>query len=99
MRIDFHYGPQATAESERSSAQKAAAADRAPSSEVLAPEDQTQLSNAHAQVQALSAQASHLPEVREERIEALRQAVQAGHYHCDPGRVAGSLVDQMILAT
>lgn len=59
-------------------------------------EDQAQLSGAHAQVQALAAQASQLPEVRHQRVESLRQAIVGGQYRADSQQVAGAIVDHMI---
>ena len=58
--------------------------------------DQTQLSGSHAQVQALVVQASQLPEIREERIHVLRQAIQSGQYHSSPEKVAGALFAHLI---
>ncbi|HXY78130.1 MAG TPA: flagellar biosynthesis anti-sigma factor FlgM [Candidatus Acidoferrales bacterium] len=94
MRIDLNYGPQQIQESDRSSAQTTTAAGAAASNPLG--EDQAQLSGAHVQVAALAAQASHLPEVREERVQALRQAIQSGHYQVSPEKVASALMVQMV---
>jgi len=59
-------------------------------------EDQAQLSGSHAQVGALAAQAAQLPEVRQERVAALRQAVAGGSYRPQPEKTAGALVAHMI---
>jgi flagellar biosynthesis anti-sigma factor FlgM len=99
MRIDVNYEPQALSETSRSSAQSATtAAASASASRGLGGEDQTDLSGAHAQVQALVAEASQLPEVREERVQALRQAVERGGYSTSPEAVAGALVGHMLAA-
>jgi len=58
-------------------------------------EDQAQLSGTHVQVQALAAQASQLPEVRQEKVSALRQAILGGSYHPDPEQVADALLSHM----
>jgi len=94
MRIELNYGPQQLAESNRSSAQAANAAERSTASGA-AGEDQAQLSGSHVQVQALAAQASQLPEVRQERVQALREAIQSGHYHVSPEKVAGAMLEHM----
>ncbi len=65
-------------------------------SESILGEDQAQLSGAHLQVQALAAQASQLPEVRQERVSALRQAVESGNYSPSPEQVAGALLSHMM---
>ncbi len=97
MRIDLNHEPQPLAETNRSSAQSTtAAAARASASQVLGGEDQAELSGAHAQVQALVAQASQLPEVRQERVQALRLAVERGGYSTSPEAVASALVAHML---
>lgn len=58
-------------------------------------EDQAQLSGGHVLVQALAAQASQLPELRQEKVSALRQAVQSGDYQPDPEQVAGALISHL----
>ncbi len=59
-------------------------------------EDQAQLSGMHVQVQALAAQAAQLPEVRQERVSALRQVVLGGSYHPSSDQVAGAIFDDML---
>jgi flagellar biosynthesis anti-sigma factor FlgM len=96
MRIDLNPGPQPLPETDRGSAQNSRTAGSSTASSGLAGEDQAELSGAHAQVQVLVAQASQLPEVREERVQALRQAVQSGHYQSSPEKVAGAMFAHMI---
>jgi flagellar biosynthesis anti-sigma factor FlgM len=97
MRVDLNHESQALPETSRSSTQGAtAAAASASASQVLGGEDQTELSGAHAQVQALVAQAAQLPEIRQERVQALRQAVERGGYATSPEAVAGALVTYML---
>jgi flagellar biosynthesis anti-sigma factor FlgM len=97
MRIDLNHEPQPLSESSRSSAQSAtAAAASVSASQALGGEDQAELSGAHAQVQALLAQAAQLPEVRGERVQALRQAVERGSYLTTPEAVAGALLTHML---
>lgn len=96
MRIDLNHGPQPLPETNRSTTQSPGAPVRSSASHALGGEDQAELSGAHAQVQALVAQASQLPEVRAERVHALRQAIQDGHYQSIPEKVAGALFAHMI---
>jgi flagellar biosynthesis anti-sigma factor FlgM len=98
MRIDVNHEPQSLPETSRSSAEStsAAASSSASASPVPGGEDQADLSGAHAQVQALVAEASQLPEIREERVQALRQAVERGGYSTSPDAVAGALVGHML---
>jgi len=97
MRIDLNHEPQPLPETSRSNVESAtAAAASASTSQTLGGEDQADLSGAHAQVQALVAQAAQLPEVREERVQALRLAVERGGYSTSPEAVAGALVAHML---
>jgi len=95
MRIDFHYGPQPALQTDRNVSQGNPALGG--SSQKTEPEqDQAEISAAHVKVQALAAQASQLPEVREARVQSLRQAISDGQYRADPEKVAGSLLSHMI---
>ncbi|MGA1985058.1 MAG: flagellar biosynthesis anti-sigma factor FlgM [Candidatus Sulfotelmatobacter sp.] len=95
MRIDLNSAPQPLPESSRSSAASEAAAGNSSPSNATGGADQALLSGAHAQVQALVAQASQLPEVRQERVQALRQAIQSGRYQSHPDEVAGAVFAHM----
>jgi flagellar biosynthesis anti-sigma factor FlgM len=94
MRIDLHYGPQQATETERSSAQANQAAN-ASTSQVQLGQDEAAFSGAHVQVQALAAQALQLPEVREEKVQALRQALHAGQYQPNPKKTADAMAALM----
>lgn len=99
MRIDQNYGPQAVPETERSTQSNAAAASSSATSTSGAAntEDQAHLSGALAQVQALMAHAAQLPEVREEKVQALRQTVLKGQYNPGAQNVAGAMLSYMTL--
>ena len=95
MRIDLNYGPQSTSQTDRASAQSNAVAGGSQFTSVPG-EDQAHLSAGHAQVDALAAQAAQLPEVRQERVQALRQVLLRGQYNPRPERIAGAMVDYML---
>jgi flagellar biosynthesis anti-sigma factor FlgM len=95
MRIDLNYGPQATPESSPGGAQKAAVPGSAPSP-ALGGEDQAQFSAAHVQVQELATLASQLPEVQQEKVQALRLAVGSGQYQVRPHDVATALLAHLL---
>jgi flagellar biosynthesis anti-sigma factor FlgM len=97
MRIDPNQGAQALPESERLGNQSASASDTQAASSGVLGEDQAQLSGVHVQVQALTAQALHLPEVRQEKVNALRQVVQAGSYQPSSGQIADSMFQHMLV--
>jgi flagellar biosynthesis anti-sigma factor FlgM len=94
MRIDQNYGPHATPETNPSGTQKGAGNSPAPSPALG--EDQTQLSGAHAQVQALATLAAQLPEIRQEKVQALRLAVSGGQYQVRPHDLATALVAHLV---
>lgn len=94
MRIDPNLAPQLP-ETSRSSTQGSGQPVRS-SGSAPGPEDQTQLSGSHTQVLALVARASQFPEVREERIHILRQAIQSGQYQASPEKVAGAIFAHLI---
>jgi flagellar biosynthesis anti-sigma factor FlgM len=107
MRIDSNFGPQSVPENNRSTTESASAAGNASANSTSAETqlgsdplgtDQAQLSGVHLQVQALAAQAAQLPEVRQERVSALRQAVLGGNYDTTPEQTAGALLGHMIIA-
>ncbi len=100
MRIDSNQSGQAASESNQpASAQTAgsnAAAGGGPGVNLNLNEDQAQLSGTHVLVQALVAEAAQLPDVRQEKVSALRQAVQSGGYGSDPAQVAGALFSHLV---
>jgi|HubBroStandDraft_5_1064220.scaffolds.fasta_scaffold130620_2 flagellar biosynthesis anti-sigma factor FlgM len=98
MRIDLYHEPQPSQESNRSSSRGTSVLDSPFASNGLdgSGEDQAELSGTLVQVLALMAQASQLPEVRQERISALRQAVQSGSYQTSPEQVAEAVLTHMI---
>jgi flagellar biosynthesis anti-sigma factor FlgM len=95
MRVDLNHGTQQVPEGNSGSMQNPAA-NRSASLSPAIGEDQAQLSGAQVQVEALAGQASQLPEVREERVQALRQAVETGRYQPAPLEVAGAMLTYMV---
>jgi len=95
MRID-HYGPQSLPEPESRPAASSASNASSSSSGAGSAEDQAQFSGAHVQVAALAAQANQLPEVRQERVQPLRQLVNSGRYALDPEKIAGAIVGHLV---
>ena len=95
MRINPYFETQQTPETgrDKQSSQTNTSAARPASGS-----DQAQLSSAHAELQALAAQASQLPEVREAKVNALREAVQSGHYRLNPANIAHGLMSEMFLS-
>ena len=57
-------------------------------------EDKTSLSSDALSVSSLESQAMAAPAVRQDRFEALRQAVQNGEYKLEPEKVARAILEQ-----
>lgn len=101
MRIDTNQTAQPLAESNRSGNSNPASVDtRASTSSASAAlgEDSAQLSGAHVQVQALVAQALQFPEVRQEKVNALRQSVLGGSYQPSASQVAEAVLGHMLVS-
>jgi negative regulator of flagellin synthesis FlgM len=56
-------------------------------------EDKASLSVDTLSVSSLQAQALATPEVRQDKVEALRQQVQNGQYHVDPEHIAQAILN------
>jgi negative regulator of flagellin synthesis FlgM len=78
---------------ERPNAPEKRSGDRRPaaSSEVRA--DRVEVSETAKQMSSLAAAAGRLPEVRQERVEALRRAIEDGSYQVDPRALARSILE------
>jgi flagellar biosynthesis anti-sigma factor FlgM len=100
MRIDSSQGAQALPESQATNSTASGKAGAAVATVTSSPlgEDQAQLSGVHVQIQALVGQALQLPEIRQERVQALRQAVASGKYQPSAQEVAGALLSNAISA-
>jgi negative regulator of flagellin synthesis FlgM len=90
MRIDLTNPAAGQIASEASGkpagAQSAAGADSS--------EDRATLTSGAASVQSLVSQAMSSPEVREDKVASLRQAVSSGNYQLDPAGIAASMIDE-----
>lgn len=99
MRIDLHVRSSEATESSRSmgsngAKNKAAAAERAG-----VQSDETHLSSHQARVQKLEHVAQNVPEVRHERVQALRTAIQEGRYQPPAEQVAEAMLSDAIART
>lgn len=96
MRINLNQAAQELPESARANNSSAATTDARASASGALGEDSAQLSGTHVQVQALVAQALQFPEVRQEKVNALRQAVQSGSYQPSAQQVGDAVFDHML---
>jgi negative regulator of flagellin synthesis FlgM len=71
---------------------KAGASAKAPSTPNV--EDKASLSVDTLSLSSLQAKALAAPEIRQDKVEALRQAIQNGDYRVEPDKVARAILDQ-----
>jgi flagellar biosynthesis anti-sigma factor FlgM len=65
----------------------------APASTSAAAQDWTSFHSDSTSVQSLTSQALNSPEVRQGTVDALRQAVDGGHYQLDATKIASAIID------
>jgi flagellar biosynthesis anti-sigma factor FlgM len=58
-----------------------------------ATEDRTTFHSDSTSVRALTSQALNSPEVRQDKVDALRQSVSSGNYQIDATKIAGAIID------
>ena len=58
--------------------------------------DEAQLSVDRDRVETLRSQLSRLPEVRQERVETVRQAIRGGHYQVSDQQIVEAIHSQLI---
>jgi flagellar biosynthesis anti-sigma factor FlgM len=56
--------------------------------------DRTTLTSGSVSVSSLVSQAMNSPEVRQDKVESLQQAVQSGKYQLEPENIAGAMIDE-----
>ncbi len=57
-------------------------------------DDKASLSVDTVSIAALTTQALAAPQVRQDRVDALRQAIQSGQYQVDPSQIAQAMLAQ-----
>ena len=58
-------------------------------------DDRAELSPDQVRAQSLASQANDLPEVRQEKVNALGQAIQQGRYNVTPEQTAEAMMEDM----
>jgi negative regulator of flagellin synthesis FlgM len=56
--------------------------------------DRTTLTSGSVSVSSLVSQAMNSPEVRQDKVESLQQAVQSGKYQLEAENIAGAMIDE-----
>lgn len=58
------------------------------------PEDSTTLSSNQDSVSSLVRTAMQSPEIRQDKVASLQQAINSGQYDLDPAKIAAAIVDE-----
>jgi len=66
----------------------------AAASDLAGGEDRTTLSSSEQSLSALVSTAMSSPEVRQDKVDELTQAIGAGSYQLDPEKIAASMIDE-----
>lgn len=56
--------------------------------------DRTTFTSDSASVGSLVSQAMRTPEIRQDRVDQLKQAISSGHYKLDPDAIASAMIDE-----
>jgi negative regulator of flagellin synthesis FlgM len=91
MRIDL-FNSSATELSSDQTSQKASTENAAKSS-ISQTEDRATLTSGSASIESLVSTALNSPEVRQDKVDSLKQAVNSGQYNLNPDNIAASIID------
>lgn len=56
--------------------------------------DRTTLTSTQQSLNALVSTAMSSPEIRQDRVDSLKQAISSGQYELDPKKIASSMIDE-----
>jgi negative regulator of flagellin synthesis FlgM len=94
MRIDLFNSTASQIASEQSAQQ--VNAPNASKSGLSNEEDRATLTSDSTSVGSLVSTALSSPELRQDKIDSLRQAIGSGQYDLDPGKIAASMLDEQV---
>jgi negative regulator of flagellin synthesis FlgM len=60
------------------------------------PDDKVSLSNASREMQAAEEAVAATPDVRQDRVDEIKMAVESGNYDMDPAKIADKMVGAMV---
>lgn len=92
MRVDLYNSAASQASDELSSQQ--ISTQTAVQSSQVAGEDRATLTSDSTSLETLVSTALNSPEIRQDTVDSLRQAVSNGQYEIDPGQIAASILDE-----
>jgi len=92
MRIDLTQTAASQIASEPN--QKPVSAPDVSATDVAGAEDRTTLSSAEQSLSELVGAAMSSPDIRQDKVDALTAAINAGKYELDPEKIASSMIDE-----
>jgi negative regulator of flagellin synthesis FlgM len=91
MRIDLN---QAASQIANESNPKPVDAENVAASDLASSGDRTTLTSTQQSLNALVTTAMSSPEIRQDRVDSLKQAISDGTYKLDPEQIASSMIDE-----
>ncbi|HVU46806.1 MAG TPA: flagellar biosynthesis anti-sigma factor FlgM [Terracidiphilus sp.] len=92
MRIDLYNSAASQIGSEPN--QKRVGAQNIAATESDSGGDRTTLTSGSGSVSALVSEAMHSPEIRQDKVQSLQQAISSGQYKLEPDKIAGAMIDE-----
>lgn len=86
MRIDLRFDNVQSVEAQKTARERSVSTERCPGRQ-----DEAKLSSTSSNILSLSARAMAEPEVRADRVNALRSAVEDGSYSAEPQKIADAM--------
>jgi len=92
MRIDLNQAAASQIANEATPAQ--VNAENSPVSDLCNPGDRTTLTSTRQPLNELVSTAMSSPEIRQDRVDSLKQSIDNGTYELDPAKIASSMIDE-----
>jgi negative regulator of flagellin synthesis FlgM len=92
MRIDLNQATASQIATETSP--KQVNAENVAASDLANAGDRTTLTSTQQSLNALVSTAMGSPEIRQDRVDSLKQAISSGQYELDPEKIASSMIDE-----
>jgi flagellar biosynthesis anti-sigma factor FlgM len=96
MRIDPKVPAADSSSTSRVNDAQSGSAKSSLTSSASGPNDTFELSSGQATIRQLTAQLSHIPDVRQEKVSALSDEIQSGSFRRSNDQVAGAVVTQLL---
>lgn len=92
MRIDLNQAAASQLASEPNP--KQVSTQSVAASDLAGGEDRTTLASAQQSISSLVSGAMSSPDIRQDLVDHLKQAISSGNYELDPGKIASAMIDE-----